>query len=360
MANVFMPSSAWFQEVVSGRTTGLRASSTRALLAALEPVYRAVVRSKNARFDNGRSQQTDVDAPVVSVGNLTVGGTGKTPFVCWLAEWFQAHGAPVTLISRGYRAKPGQPNDEALELAARLPTVPHIQNPDRIAAAKEALEANPRQVLLLDDAFQHRRIARDLDIVLLDALQPFGYDHLLPRGLLREPVEGLARAHIVALSRSDAVDEAARAAIRRRVEAIAPRAVWLELAHRPTSFVNARAAAQRLDLEALRGRRVAVFCGIGNPEGFRHTLTGLDLEMVDFRTFADHYSYPAESLTQMESWIRSLGSLDAVVCTQKDLVKIPRDTIAGLPLWAVEIRLEITVGQELLEACLEPLAARVP
>ena len=354
-----MPSSAWFQEVVSGTATGLRASSTRALLAALEPVYGAVVRSKNARFDSGRLLPAKVDAPVVSVGNLTVGGTGKTPFVCWLAEWFQAHGAPVTLISRGYRAKAGQPNDEALELAARLPGVPHIQNPDRVAAAKEAFKAKSQQVLILDDAFQHRRIARDLDIVLLDALQPFGYEHLLPRGLLREPVESLARAHIVALSRSDAVDEAARDAIRRRVEVIAPRAVWLELAHRPTGFVNALASARRLELDALRGQRIAAFCGIGNPTGFRHTLKVLDLELAAFRPFPDHHHYPAESLTQLEAQVRSLGKLNAVVCTQKDLVKIPRDSIAGLPLWAVEISLEIITGRERLEAALEPLAARV-
>ena len=354
-----MPSSAWFQEVVSERATGLRASSARALLAALEPIYSAVVTSKNARFDSGRLQQTKVDAPVVSVGNLTVGGTGKTPLVCWLAEWFQAHGTPVTLISRGYRAKAGHPNDEALELAARLPNIPHLQNPDRIAAAKEALKAKSQQVFILDDAFQHRRIARDLDIVLLDALQPFGYGRLLPRGLLREPVDSLSRAHVVALSRSDAVDESSRAAIRQRVEAIAPRAVWLELAHRPTGFVNPQAAGQRQRIEALRGKRVAAFCGIGNPPGFKHTLRGLGLEIADFRAFADHYSYPAVSLTHLEAWIRSLGKLDAVVCTQKDLVKIPRDSLAGLPLWAVEIELEIIAGREQLEASLEPLAARV-
>jgi tetraacyldisaccharide 4'-kinase len=168
------------------------------------------VRQRNRWFDRAGSHVQRVAAPVISVGNITVGGTGKTPFVAWLAQWFALRQMPVTIISRGYGSRRGTPNDEALELAARLPDVPHLQNPDRVAAAEQALHANATQVLILDDAFQHRRLARDLDIVLLDALEPFGYEHLLPRGLLREPIESLSRAHVVALSRSDAVDEPRR------------------------------------------------------------------------------------------------------------------------------------------------------
>src|SRR5262249_2502673 len=156
-------------------------------------------------------------------------------------------------------------------LAARLPGVPHLQNPDRIAAAREALRASQQQVLLLDDAFQHRRLARDLDIVLLDALEPFGYGRLLPRGLLREPISSLARAQVVALSRSDAVEEATRREIEAHVRQHAPQAVWLELAHQPCGFVAVGGA--ETPLGELRGMRVAAFCGIGNPEGFRHTLS---------------------------------------------------------------------------------------
>src|SRR4029453_11169189 len=233
-----MLSPAQFRDLVSGRWTGPWPAALRGLLAAAEPVYAAMVRAKNRRFDSGRGQPVRVDAPVISVGNLTVGGTGKSPLVAWLAEWFQSRGTAVAIISRGYGAKEGQPNDEALELAARLPDVPHLQNPDRVAAARHALAAHPRHVLILDDAFQHRRIARDLDIVLLDALEPFGHERLLPRGLLREPVANLSRAHVVALSRADAVDETARDQIRERVREAAPQAVWLELEHRPTGLVN--------------------------------------------------------------------------------------------------------------------------
>src|SRR5206468_2244980 len=130
--------------------------------------YGWIVHRRNARFDRGVVRAEKVPAPVISVGNLTVGGTGKSPFVAWLARWFLDHSTAVTIISRGYGSPSGKPNDEALELATRLPGVLHLQNPDRLAAARAALAVNPRQVLILDDAFQHRRLARDLDIVLLD------------------------------------------------------------------------------------------------------------------------------------------------------------------------------------------------
>jgi len=369
---------AQFRDLVSGRWTGVWPGCLRGLLAAAEPVYAAIARAKNGRFDSGRTQPVRVGAPVISVGNLTVGGTGKTPLVCWLAEWFCSQGTLVTFISRGYGAKEGQPNDEALELTARLPGVPHLQNPDRVAAARQALAANPRQVLILDDAFQHRRIARDLDIVLLDALEPFGHDRLLPRGLLREPVASLARAHAIALSRADAVDEAARDKIRERVQQVAPRVVWMELEHRPTRFINS--SGERLPLEALRGQSVAAFCGIGNPGGFRHTLASCGLDVVAFRSLPDHCAYPPEELARLVSWVSEKGSgvlgghqlsmmerrlppktpdPVAVICTRKDLVKLSQDELAGKPLWALEIELAITTGQAELELLLAPLATHL-
>lgn len=351
-----MELSRWFHDIVSGKRHGLPAGMVRGLLRGGEPIYRAVVGSKNRRFDSGQVVPTRVAAPVVSVGNLTVGGTGKTPLVCWLAEWFQRQGVAVSLISRGYGAKRGRPNDEALELAARLSGVPHVQNPDRIAAAKEALEANPRQVLLLDDAFQHRRIARDLDIVLLDALEPFGYGHLLPRGLLREPVESLARAQVVALSRADAVDAAKREAIRVRVQQVAPHADWLELSHQPTAFVNT--TGSRLPLDAFAGQRISAFCGIGNPAGFRHTLASCGVDVAGLQALPDHCAYSPTDIARLERWIVGEGDIAAVVCTRKDFVKIPRDTLAGQPLWALEISLRISAGQDQLEERLLPLAAK--
>ncbi|MFN0018012.1 MAG: tetraacyldisaccharide 4'-kinase [Pirellulaceae bacterium] len=334
---------AHYRDIISGSRRGLVAPCARAVLAALEPAYGWVVRRKNRRFDGDHSAALRVAAPVISVGNLTVGGTGKTPLVCWLARWLKAQGEQVTLISRGYGSRSG-PNDEALELAARLPDVPHLQNADRVAAARTALEQNPRQVLLLDDAFQHRRIARDLDIVLLDALEPFGYGHLLPRGLLREPVEGLARAQVIGLSRADAVSQSGREEIRRQVQSLAPEALWMELAHQPSGFVDY--AGCQMELASLRSQKIAAFCGIGNPAGFRHTLSQCGVDLVALREFPDHCSYGPSVLRELEEWLSRRGGIAAVLCTRKDLVKIPRKELAGVPLQAVDLELEITQGRE--------------
>ena len=351
-----MLSESQFREIVSSRQRGVIAAGLRAVLAAAETPYAWVVQRKNAGFDSGNAKPAVVDAPVISVGNLTVGGTGKTPLVLWIARWLTEHGYEVTIISRGYGRKGSAANDEALEIAARLPGVKQIQNPDRVAAAREAVAANPRQVLLLDDAFQHRRIARNLDIVLLDALEPFGYEHLLPRGLLREPVSSLARAHVVALSRADAIDEPRRQEIRKRVRSLAPTALWLELAHQPTALVSHSGAGQPLDV--WRGRRIAAFCGIGNPAGFRHTLASCDLEVAGFRELPDHFAYPPRAVADLEAWLRGQAGIAAAICTRKDLVKLPRETLAGLPLLALEIDLAITSERKKFEATLAKTISR--
>lgn len=346
---------AQFRDLVSGQWQGPLAAGLRGVLGLLEFPYGWIVRRRNTWFDRGRTQPTRIPAPVISVGNLTVGGTGKSPFVAWLAEWFVTRQAAATLISRGYGAEDGRPNDEALELAARLPGVPHLQNPDRVAAARQALAANPHQVLILDDAFQHRRITRDLDIVLLDALEPFGHGRLLPRGLLREPAAGLARAHVVALSRSDAVDEATKSEIETRVRELAPNAAWLELAHRASGFVAAGGVS--LPLSELRGARVAAFCGIGNPAGFRHTLDASGLVVADFLALPDHCPYGQRELRRINDWLAGID-VECVVCTCKDLVKIPHAELAGKRLVALHIELEIVRGQAELEAILTPLLQR--
>ncbi len=152
-----------------------------------EVPYRLLVETRNRHYDRAADAAKRVPVPVVSVGNLTTGGTGKTPMVAWLARWFQQRGLRPVIVSRGYGSQNGQPNDEARELAEQLPDVPHLQDADRVRGAQQAIAQHGAQVILLDDGFQHRRLHRDLDIVLVDALQPFGSEHLLPRGLLRSP-----------------------------------------------------------------------------------------------------------------------------------------------------------------------------
>ena len=341
------PPRTTYLELVSGRRSGWWASACRSGLRLAEFPYTWAVNVRNRRFERGQTPVQQVAVPVISVGNITAGGTGKTPFVAWLARWLNRQGLRVVLISRGYHAHRGQPNDEALELQRALPDVPHLQNSNRVAAARQALAELQPDVLVLDDAFQHRHIHRDLDIALIDALEPFGFGHVLPRGLLREPLAGLARAQVIGLSRADAVEPETRALIREEVRRWAPQAAWIELAHQPQRLVNRPGAEQ--GVSDLRGQRVAAFCGIGNPTAFHRSLVGLGATVVGFEAFPDHYRYATHDLARLAAWVQSLGPLAAVLCTGKDLVKISATELSGVPLWALEIAMQVTSGLELLE-----------
>jgi tetraacyldisaccharide 4'-kinase len=194
-----------------------------------------------------------------------------------------------------------------------------------------------------------------VDIVLLDALAPFGFGHLLPRGLLREPVEGLARAQIVALSRSDAIDARGRREIEGTVARHAPHAIWIEVVHRPSGLISGGATH---DLAALSGQRVAAFCGIGNPAGFRHTLSACGLDVVSWLELPDHCAYGQPEMERITRWLETVD-VEHVICTCKDLVKIPQEKIGGKKLWALNVEAEVVRGREELEEALEKIAARV-
>src|SRR5262245_17167980 len=193
-----------FLRLVRGQIRGPAAAVARLGLGAVSGLYCLGVSARNAAYDWGWKTAHRAAVPVVSVGNLTLGGTGKTPMVEWVARWFRGRGARVAILSRGYGQAEGL-NDEGRVLEENLPDVPHFQGADRVELARIAVEESESQVLVLDDGFQHRRLARDLDIVLLDALEPFGLGRLFPRGLLREPVSSLRRAGLVVLSRADLV-----------------------------------------------------------------------------------------------------------------------------------------------------------
>ena len=366
--------SASFRDLVSGRRRGAGASLLRGALRLGETCYATAVQLRNWGYDLGAVAVRRADAPVVSVGNLTLGGTGKTPMVRWLARWFLQRGVRVSVVSRGYGSAAGEANDEALEMRLLLPDVPHLQNPDRVSAAREAVEKHGSQLVVLDDGFQHRRIARDLEIVLLDALTPFGYGHVFPRGMLREPVSGLRRADAVVLSRADLIEPSGREAIWRIVRRHAPDAVCAEATHAPQALISAGAGKGVRNLlceapegpfrqkvpdtfsgtESIGGKPVAAFCGLGNPAGFRHTLEQCGCRVVGFREFPDHHRYTPEDEDSLSRWAEELD-VSAVLCTCKDLMKISRDRLGTKPLWAVRIELELLVGQEALESRLRRL-----
>ena len=326
------------------------ATALRTLLRLAEFPYCWAMQVRNHRYDNQSAAIDRVSVPVISVGNLTLGGTGKTPLVQWIARRQSQQGLRVAIVSRGYGAWADGVNDEALELQLALPDVPHQQDRDRVAAARAVIKQHQAQLIVLDDGFQHRRLARDLDIVLLDATEPFGFEHVFPRGTLREPLTSLARADVVALSRADMLDPAARSQARERVEQISPAAIWCEVVHGPSELTNTRGETQ--PLSALAGKRVAAFSGIGNPAGFRHTLFSLDCQPIAWREFPDHHRYSAADIASLADW--ATGA-DLALCTRKDLVKLDNATLGEVPLWAVNVELRFLSGQESLEATIDEL-----
>ena len=311
--------------------------------------YGLGVRLRNWAYDRGWSNSIQAPVPVVSVGNLTAGGTGKTPCVEYVAGFYRRRGLLVAVLSRGYGSA-GGPNDEALVLEENLPDVPHLQGADRVRWARAAVEELESEVLVLDDGFQHRRLARDLDVVLIDATCPWGCGHLLPRGLLREPPSSLRRAGVVVLTRCDQVPPAQREDLRQRVGRLAPGVRVVETTHRPAELVESgRGVAP---LEGLRHRPVAAFCGIGNPGAFRRTLTDLGASVCAFREYPDHHAYTRADVAELRRWAGGLPADCTVVTTQKDLVKLRLPRLGDRPLWALRVRLEVGPGREELERAL--------
>ena len=346
------------RSILSGRRGDPAAVIIRGGLSLASFVYGAAVRWRNRRFDTGSRPVHRCGVPVISVGNLTTGGTGKTPVVRFLAERFRRQGIRVAIVSRGYGRGKRDINDEALELHDRLPDVPHVQDPDRVEAARIAVEELESELVLMDDGFQHRRLGRDLDLVVIDATCPFGYGHLLPRGLLREPLKSLRRADLALVTRVEATDVSTVEAIREAVRSAAPNLACATCGHRPTSLLEY--PARKLPIETLASSRVAVVSAIGNPAAFLHTVTGCGATIVDHRDLPDHDPYAPATVEALQSWIRSLpADVERIVCTHKDLVKLRTDRLGGKPLAAVRIDLEVVEGMKALDGALAEVISRV-
>jgi tetraacyldisaccharide 4'-kinase len=349
-----------FHDLISGRTRGVGASLARAGLSVLSCGYGAAVRARNASFDLGLRPARHPGGPVVSIGNLTTGGTGKTPVVAWLAREGVAHGRRVAILSRGYGGTDAaRGNDEKQVLDRLIPGVPHLQDPDRVAAARRAVAEHGADLLVLDDGFQHRRLARDLDLVLVDALDPWGGGRLLPRGLLREPVSSLRRADAVIVTRADqaapgtlaSIAEVVRRATRGRLADVA------QVAFPPQGWIDV--AGNRTALAEVSGQRVGAFCGIGHPDAFRRSLAAVGIESDWFEAYPDHHAFGPQDVERLARRVRESG-VTTLVCTLKDLVKwTPEDAErAGVPLLALEIGLAWRAGEasvvELFERTLSP------
>ena len=329
--------------LVRGSRRGPLAATARLGLRVASWPYGLAVQARNRAFDRGWKKVQRAAVPVVSVGNLTLGGTGKTPCVEWIARFFRDRDVQVAILSRGYGSEHGR-NDEAMVLEENLPDVPHLQGADRVALAATAVEELEAELLILDDGFQHRRLHRDLDVVLIDATRPPACDALFPRGTLREPASGLRRAGAILLTRCDQVAASEVDAIRAWLNRRAPAVPVATTEHRPTELVDCDGATAPAD--SLAGKPVGAFCGIGNPAAFRATLEALGAKVADFRAFPDHHAYTRADVDALTRWAESLPADAVLVTTQKDWVKLRTPALAGRPLWAVRIGLTFRDGEE--------------
>jgi len=301
---------------------------------------------------------------VISVGNLVAGGTGKTPLVVYLARALRSRGQQAIVLSRGYgRRSRGirvvsdgrnidggwrDVGDEPALMAGLLPGTPIVVGRDRYEAGRWALDRFPADFILLDDGFQHLRLARTVDIVVVDATDPFGGGHLLPRGLLREPLDALTRAHLFCLTRTDQSDRVAD--LRSRLNALNPRVPIVETVHRPTGLRRISDGHDR-PLSSLREGSIMAFSGIGRPASFERTLRGIGAGLVDAVRYPDHHPYTPQDLVALHRRAKRAGA-DLLVTTEKDAIRLPIGYSSDPPILALAIELQIRTGADELDAVL--------
>lgn len=308
---------ATYRRVVSGEAHGPLPALARGALRALSVPYGLAVSLRDAAR---AGDEVDVGIPVISVGNLTAGGTGKTPLVALVVSELKQRGRRPVILSRGYGSRGGAPNDEARVLERLHPDVLHLQHPDRVRLAVRAAAAKLGDVLVLDDGFQHLGLARRLNICALDATNPFGYGAVLPRGLLREPLSALYRARPVVITRAELappgrVEEIRREVLRWNEHA---RIVVTEMRFTGLTDASGKPAGAPSDLD---GKRVLCVSGVGNPDAFAAGVRTLGARVAGRADFDDHHEYSQSDVAAIASRAREVAA-EVVVTTAKDAVKL--------------------------------------
>ncbi|MFN3652866.1 MAG: tetraacyldisaccharide 4'-kinase [Armatimonadota bacterium] len=361
-----------WREVISGEAGDWWAPLARGGLGALAGLYAGVVGGYRLGFDLRLLHAASLPCRVVSIGNITVGGTGKTTTTRWLVRRLQEWGRRPAILSHGYRAgeaaetKQERPpvtvvsdshqvlapvetsGDEPQLLARSLPGVPVLIGRKRVLTARHAYEQLGVDTCVVDDGFQYWRLKKDLEIVLLNATNPFGYGRLVPRGMLREPLRGLRRAHAAILTHAARVEPSERDKLRAQIRKLNPHLVLAEARHVPVCLREAATGA-RLPLESLREGRWLALSSLGSPESFERTLVELGARNPAPARFRDHHPYRREELAQVVQQVTREG-LSGVVTTEKDFVKIPVEWLAGTDYRVLEVDLELLSGRDELEA----------
>ncbi|HNU86156.1 MAG TPA: tetraacyldisaccharide 4'-kinase [Syntrophales bacterium] len=329
----------------------------RFLLLLLSMPYAAGIRLINFLYDRGLLETKSVSCPVLSVGNLVVGGTGKTPVVILIARILRDAGYKPAVLSRGYKGKSQKAvnvvsdgrtllmgiedaGDEPVLTSRSLPGIPVLTGPERYRTAQHAIEHFGCDVLVLDDGFQHRALLRNLDIVLMDDERPFGNGFLLPRGPLREPLGALKRAHLFILTRPD------------RNTIVNPRSLLgTSFPEIPVFWAHRRPKAvlrgKNIDVhppEFLAGKKILAFAGIANPASFEKTMRVLGAEPLDVAVFPDHHVYTDSDIKKLES--RADGvSADMILTTEKDAVKLEQFSRFYEKVHVLSVEMEITAPE---------------
>ena len=307
----------WYERVTEGEG-GVGGALLRPPLWIASRAYAALIAARNTRYDRSAGAVRRVGVPVVSIGNITTGGTGKTPMTIHVVERLRALGRNPAVVSRGYASADGIADELALVQQA-VPGVPCIANADRVAGAEKAVRAHAADVIVLDDGFQHRRIGRDLDIVLLDATAPFGGGHLLPRGRLREPVTSLRRCDAVIITRADAVDAAVLERLRAQAAELSSHRPVLACVHQPAPLRPLPGDFPADEPDA--GMSVHLASGIAQPRAFERTVAALGLQIAGHTVFPDHHAYGWDDVMRIAAQARG-GGAARIVVTEKDAVKL--------------------------------------
>ncbi len=340
---------SWLREylynLVTGEIRGPVAVLLRGFLFLLSLVYGAAVVLLAAFY---RRKPVRLGAKVISVGNITLGGTGKTTFVEYLSRLLSSQGKKVAVLSRGYRrdaTKQGAEGigDEPAMLQKKLTGVPVIVDKNRIRAAAKAIRDYAAQILILDDGFQQWRIFKDLEIVTIDAADPFGNRRMLPAGFLREPLCALKRADIFVLTQVDLIKDTVE--LTDKLKRINSQALIIESIHQPDGFTGVSNPDELLGVDALRGKNVLIFSGIGNPQGFESSIAGLGIHIAKAFRFSDHHDYTQADIDNIIQEAHQLN-VDTIIITHKDAIKIRELQIKGAGISALNIKLKITKNEE--------------
>ena len=374
-------------EVIFGERRGKKAALLRGVLFGLSKMFLIIVKGRRWLYEARIIRDHPLGVQVITVGNLTVGGTGKTPVVEKFARVLTDQGRKVAILSRGYRSKPPpltqrwknklllqdevvpprvvsdgknlllnseDAGDEPYMLASNLKDVVVLTDKDRVKSGRYAIEQFGCDTLLLDDGFQYWKIAgRRRDIVLVDAQQPFGNEHLLPRGTLREPPEHIRRADTIFITKSDGETAGLRARIRKHN----PSAGIIECVHWPLFFEDVFNPDQREQIGWLKGKKVATLSGIAQPESFEQSLLQQGADLVYTKRFADHHRFNQQEILNTINRAKKRRA-EVILTTQKDAVRFPKIDRRDLPIFYMRVEIKILSGAKDFDDCVRKICFR--